>query len=163
MTEFTVVDPRETDAQRALHAYLSEIADRLAAANIGPQEATSVAEYHAPAGGFVVGTLQGETIACGAFRALATGGTGGAAGAGGPTTAEIKRMWVHPDHRGRGVGAALLADLEGRCRAAGYARVCLDTNETLTSAIGLYERSGYRRVERFNDNPDATHFFAKRL
>jgi hypothetical protein len=41
--------------------------------------------------------------------------------------------------------------------------VVLDTNETLTEAISMYERAGYRPIERYNDNPDAQHWFAKDL
>ena len=39
----------------------------------------------------------------------------------------------------------------------------LDTNGTLTEAIAMYERSGYSRIERYNDNPYAELFFEKHL
>jgi hypothetical protein len=41
--------------------------------------------------------------------------------------------------------------------------VILDTNEVLTEAVAMYERAGYHRVERYNDNPYAHHWFAKAL
>lgn len=47
--------------------------------------------------------------------------------------------------------------------ALGYARIVLDTNGALTAALRFYDRHGYRPIERYNDNPDATHFFAKDL
>ena len=48
-------------------------------------------------------------------------------------------------------------------RALGVDRVRLDTNETLVEAIALYESSGFVAVERFNDDPHATHFFERAL
>ena len=79
------------------------------------------------------------------------------------TTGEIKRMWVHPDWRGLGLGRRLLAELEAAAERMGYARVVLDTNETLTEAIALYDRAGYYSIERYNDNPYAQRWFAKEL
>ena len=40
-------------------------------------------------------------------------------------------------------------------------RVVLDTNETLDEAIAMYERAGYARIDRYNDNPYAHHWFGK--
>lgn len=78
-------------------------------------------------------------------------------------TAEIKRMWIHPDWRGLGLGGRLLARLEAAARGLGRSRVVLDTNETLTEAITMYERAGYHPIDRYNDNPYAHHWFAKDL
>ena len=48
-------------------------------------------------------------------------------------------------------------------RELGCLRVVLDTNESLDEAIAMYERAGYERIERYNDNPYAHHWFAKVL
>jgi len=90
-------------------------------------------------------------IGCGALRVL------------GKRVGEIKRMWLHPDARGLGLGTRLLAALESAGRHTGHREIRLDTNECLHEAIALYEAAGYRRVARYNDNPDATHFYAKSL
>ncbi|MEZ5297310.1 MAG: GNAT family N-acetyltransferase [Ilumatobacteraceae bacterium] len=58
-------------------------------------------------------------------------------------TGEIKRMWVHPDWRGAGVGRRTLAALESHVARLGYERIVLDTNAVLTEAIAMYERAGY--------------------
>ena len=57
------------------------------------------------------------------------------------------------DWRGAGLGARLLRHLEDRARALGHAVLRLDTNDTLVEAIAMYERAGYRPIERYNDNP----------
>ena len=51
----------------------------------------------------------------------------------------------------------------GRGAAAGPRVVRLDTRDVLSEAIGMYERAGYERIDRYNDNPHATHFFRKQL
>jgi ribosomal protein S18 acetylase RimI-like enzyme len=72
-------------------------------------------------------------------------------------------MWVAPAVRGQGLAGQLLARLEELILAAGRREALLDTNSTLTTAVGLYESRGYRRVPDYNGNPDADVWFAKPL
>jgi ribosomal protein S18 acetylase RimI-like enzyme len=73
-------------------------------------------------------------------------------------------MWVSPAARGQRLGTRLLAHLEGVAREMGFETVRLDTRgHDLPEAVALYEKSGYEPIERYNDNPHATHFFAKSL
>ena len=136
---------RHPDVHAAQAAYLGEIARRfgheLDRWNQGPI---------APAVSLVV--VDGRRpIGCGALRALEK------------RVGEIKRMWLHPDARGLGLGARLLDALEAAATRAGYHEIRLDTNDRLGEAIALYESAGYRSIARYNDNPDATCFYAKRL
>jgi putative acetyltransferase len=68
--------------------------------------------------------------------------------------AEIKRMFVTPEFRGRGLGRRLLNELEARIRAAGLELVRLETGIRHDEALGLYEKAGYRRCGRFGEYPD---------
>src|SRR6266508_2333270 len=61
----------------------------------------------------------------------------------GPATAEIKRMYVEPSHRGAGVGRALLDRLIELATQAGYERILLDSPDFMTAAHGLYRSSGF--------------------
>jgi ribosomal protein S18 acetylase RimI-like enzyme len=72
-------------------------------------------------------------------------------------------MWVDDAWRGCGLGRRMLTALEEAARDLGYREVRLDTNATLVEAIAMYEHAGYRRIERYNDNPYAQAWFAKRL
>jgi ribosomal protein S18 acetylase RimI-like enzyme len=72
-------------------------------------------------------------------------------------------MWVAPEARGTGLGRRLLDLLERHAAAAGAAAVRLETNGSLSEAIGLYRATGYREVDPFNDEPYAHHWFEKRL
>ena len=112
-----------------------------------------------PTGVFVVAVSDGEPVACGGLQHDQPAGPP----AEGQRVAELKRMWVHDDWRGAGLGSRLLRHLEDRARALGYDVVRLDTNAALAEAISMYERAGYRAIGRYNDNPWATHFFEKLL
>lgn len=102
-------------------------------------------------GVYLVATSDGRPVACGGVRPISA------------ETGEIKRMWVHPEWRGAGLGARLLRELERLAARLGYAVVRLDTNGALTEAIAMYERTGYRHIDRYNDNPYAEAWFEKGL
>jgi GNAT superfamily N-acetyltransferase len=151
--EFVPLDPGEPEARAAVDAYLDETARLFETKKLTVRVAGEADAYREPHGVFLVGRAPGDgtVVACGAVRAL-DGDVG-----------EVKRMWVRPDHRRQGLGVALLDALEAHAARLGYRTLRLDTNAALTPAIGLYEHRGYRAIDRYNDNPDATHFFEKRL
>jgi putative acetyltransferase len=94
-----------------------------------------------------------RAVACGALQALA------------PGTAELKRMYVRPAYRGRGIARHLLAALEEVALQAGYAQLQLETGTYLPAAIGLYRSSGYEPIATYGEyvrNPHSV-CFAKRL
>ncbi|MGW8566092.1 bifunctional helix-turn-helix transcriptional regulator/GNAT family N-acetyltransferase [Isoptericola sp. NPDC055881] len=157
------VDPASDLARTAVAAYVAELDERFPG-GFDPGPAASAADPDAaslapPSGAFVVATSDGEPVACGGVRTLSGAAARGADGGVG----EVKRMWVHPGWRGAGLGSRLLRHLEGVSRDLGHHEVRLDTNGTLTEAVAMYERAGYRRIARYNDNPYAEHFFAKHL
>ncbi len=59
---------------------------------------------------------------------------------------EVKRMYVVPEARGRGLGRRLLEELEAQARTLGYTSVVLETGDRQPEAIRLYESSGYERI-----------------
>jgi GNAT superfamily N-acetyltransferase len=85
----------------------------------------------------------GEALGCGALRVLAAG------------AAEVKRMYVAPAARGRGVATALLAELEDAARQRGWTTLRLETGPRQPEAIGLYSRAGYRPIAAFGAYVDA--------
>ena len=76
---------------------------------------------------------------------------------------EIKRMYVAPDARGRGVARELLPALEALARDLGYAVARLDTGAKQPGARRMYEAAGYRPVSDYNSNPYAAFWGEKRL
>jgi GNAT superfamily N-acetyltransferase len=150
--ELREVSPNDRLARQATAAYFAELDRRFPGGfDAVEQSVDDVAKLGPPQGAFVVATSDGEPVACGGVQALDDG------------SAEIKRMWVAHDWRGAGLGARLLRQLESIAVGLGHDVVRLDTNGTLTEAIAMYERAGYRRVHAYNVNPYAEVWFEKRL
>ncbi|MEV4826234.1 GNAT family N-acetyltransferase [Micromonospora sp. NPDC049274] len=97
--------------------------------------------------------VNGRAIACGGLQALDA------------ATGEIKRMYVRPAYRGRGVARQLVAALEECAFRQGHAVVCLETGTYLPAAIALYTSCGYEPIPVYGEyvgNPYSV-CFAKRL
>jgi ribosomal protein S18 acetylase RimI-like enzyme len=76
---------------------------------------------------------------------------------------EVKRLYVRPTFRERGIAERLLEALERFAASRDAEWLYLDTTDELQTAIAFYERHGYLRCDRYNDNPQATIFMRKRL
>ena len=96
----------------------------------------------------------GEAVGCGALRPLEDG------------VAEIKRMYVVPAARGRGMSKLLLAGLEAAARDRGWTTLRLETGPRQPEAVALYEGAGYRRIAAFapyGDDADDSLFYERVL
>jgi putative acetyltransferase len=78
---------------------------------------------------------------------------------------EVKRMYVVPEARGRGLGRRLLEELEAQARALGYTGVVLETGDRQPEALGLYESAGFARIPCYPpyDSRALSLCFEKRL
>ena len=99
--------------------------------------------FEPPAGSFFVGYLDDEAVATGAWRRSEVE----VFGAG--STVEVKRMYVAPQARGRGLARVVLAHLEATAREAGAEALVLETGLKQPEAIALYEHEGWERTEVF--------------
>lgn len=107
----------------------------------------------APASGMWLAYLGDAVVGCVVLRKLESI----------PRAAECKRLYVKPCARGNRIADKLLDEQEAFARAEGIKWIYLDTYDDLKPAIALYERRGYERCERYNDNPQATLFMRKRI
>jgi GNAT superfamily N-acetyltransferase len=80
-----------------------------------------------------------------------------------PAAGEVKRLYVQPASRGRGIAGLLLDALDEYARGVGYEWLYLDSKDDLETALRFYESRGYMRCARYNDNPQATIFMRLRL
>ena len=147
-------DASSDEAQALLADYFAHLA-RTFPDGFDPDAGSTTSdpgEMSPPRGVFlVVRDDDGTAIGCGGIKLLDA------------HRAEIKRMWLHPSTRGRGLGAVLLGALEDAARELGATEGVLDTNATLDAALALYRLHDWREVPAYNDNPYATHWFAKEL
>lgn len=150
MHDFRLVDPGSAAARWAMGEYFAELGERFGF-EVGSAIDDAATAYSPPRGAFVLAGLDAAPYACGGIQLLDA------------ERGEVKRMWVAPEARGRGVARALLSHLESLIAEAGRSWSLLDTNSALTSAVALYETSGYERVDDYNGNADADVWFAKRL
>jgi GNAT superfamily N-acetyltransferase len=109
--------------------------------------------YFADGAGIWLAWLEEKIIACIALRAMPQFSDSG----------EVKRLYVKPEYRGRGIAVALHDALETYARDFGYQCLYLDTADNMTSAIRFYGQQGYERCARYNENPQATIFMRKEL
>jgi GNAT superfamily N-acetyltransferase len=90
-------------------------------------------------GTFLVVYRDAMPVGCGALRLLDA------------DTAELKRMYVSPTARGRGLGRHLVAALEAEARALGVRRLVLETGVRQVAALTLYEATGFHPIPLYGE------------
>lgn len=85
----------------------------------------------------VVAYVEQTAVGCGALRKFSD------------DTAEIKRMFVQPTHRGQGIAGKVLLELENWARELGFTACVLETGEKQPEAIRLYQKSGYTQIPNY--------------
>lgn len=150
--------PSPVDAPDA-HTLLAEYFTARAADFPGQAYRTTFPEpaaFVAPSGVFLVlDDDDGVAVGCGGIRIIAPGERG--------TRYEVKHLFMRPETRGRGWGRLILDALIAQAREWDAAELVLDTHHSLTAAAALYTRSGFVPIERYNDNPNATRWYAAAL
>jgi GNAT superfamily N-acetyltransferase len=148
-------EPADAPESKALlAAYFEELRGVLDGFDPARSVSADPEELTPPRGTFLVARAAGRPVACGGVKTFA-----GAE----PGVGEIKRMYIVPDARARGLGRDLLDALESDARALGMTRLVLDTAGPLSAAARLYRTAGYAEVAPYNDNPFASLWFAKAL
>jgi len=99
-------------------------------------------DFEPPEGAFLVGYQAGQPVACGGICRYDA------------DTAELRRMFVATDARGRGFARALLSALEDEARALGYLALRLETGNRQPDAIGLYRATGFEPIARYGPYVD---------
>lgn len=143
----TLEDPTSPIARQLMAALTQELEGRY------PKDltvdVTRMPELHNVSGAgvqFVVAWLDGQPIGCGALRPIDG------------TTIEVKRMYVSPEARGRGIARHILEKLESLAAAAGYTVTRLETGIRQPEAIALYEKTGYLPIPCYGvyaQNPES--------
>jgi ribosomal protein S18 acetylase RimI-like enzyme len=149
LPEITVhrAQPCEVDAAWQI------VSEYYEAANVVAQDSKPAfaANYFAEGAGVWLATSNADVLGCIALRSLASITNAG----------EVKRLYVRPEARGRGIASALYRALETYAAEIGYRFLYLDTAAGMIAAQKFYEALGFERCSRYNDNPQATIFMQK--
>ncbi|MGW1795411.1 GNAT family N-acetyltransferase [Streptomyces sp. NPDC001984] len=162
MTWTIAPEPFDSPVAAALwRAYYTEVSDRWYLLHEGhrtdPAEleraiaARAGAELAPPGGWLLIGRYDGTPGGSAGVRLLNA------------DTAELTRVFVCEELRGKGGAALLVAAAEDAARALGANRIVLDTRDDLVEARALYARLGYTETEPHNDDVYAEHWFRKEL
>jgi GNAT superfamily N-acetyltransferase len=119
------------------------------------------AQFVPPAGLFVVGYVEERPVASGGWREVGPEHDPEVR----PGDAEIKRMYVDPAERGRGLSRRVLSELERTAAAVGRRRMILETGEEQPAAMALYASAGYAPIRTFGAHREdpRSRCFAKTL
>ncbi len=137
---------------RLFEAYAASLAIDLAYQDFAAELAAMPGKYAPPAGELLLARdLQGRPSGCVGLRPLPPDGC-----------CEIKRLYVPPAGRGRGLGKRLIDAILETAARIGYRDILLDTLPEMVEAITLYRRSGFEVIAPYYETPIAGTTFMRR-
>lgn len=148
--EIRPADSGASPGRELIVAMLAEL-DALYGKREGFRPTATPEELTPPDGAFFVAWKGEHPVACGGFKRLEG------------DLAEVKRIYVIPRYRSRGVASEVLAFVEEQARAAGYRRLRLQHGEDQPHALALYTSAGYHAIADYNGNVYAAHWAEKQI
>lgn len=129
------------EIRRLFEEYAQSLGIDLSFQGFGEELASLPGAYSPPGGRLLLAADEAHAVGCVGVRPLADG------------ICEMKRLYVRPDARGRGVARKLVEAAIAFGKAANYHTIRLDTLPTMAAAQQLYRQLGFREVEAYRYNP----------
>ena len=124
--------------------YAKSLGFSLCFQNFDQELASLPGDYAPPEGRLLLAEVEGQTAACVALHKLETG------------ICEMKRLYLRPQFRGKGLGRALAERIIAEARQIGYKRMRLDTVEpVMKDAVAMYRKLGFKEISPYRANPMA--------
>ena len=140
------------DAISLFQEYANSLNISLAFQNFNEELNIINSMYGSPTGCLLLVYDNELPIACAAYRKI------------GENICELKRMYIKPDYRRKGVGQEIMNILCSRAKLNGYTLMRLDTLDTMTPAIKLYSNNGFYTIDAYYHNPnEGVVYMEKRL
>ena len=131
---------------------LAEIGSKPDYKNYIDKDLREIEEVYLKQGDFIVGEYEGKVVAMVAFKKVNEG------------VAELKRMRVNPGYQSRGIGQALIEELEKRAKDLGFRKMILDSSPYWVKAQHFYKKNGYKEIRRgLNENKHRAIYYEKSL
>jgi ribosomal protein S18 acetylase RimI-like enzyme len=145
LTIWQAVSPMDLASTRELFLeYADSLGFSLCFQSFDQELAELPGDYAPPKGRLLLARYAGELAGCVALHPLEE------------NVAEMKRLYVRPQYRGKRVGFALVQQLLAQARGAGYGSLRLDTVEPrMKEAVKMYRRLGFRQIAPYRANPIA--------
>lgn len=139
---FAETNEHYAQAAELIRAYMRDLPISLDFQHVEEELADLPAMYSIPNGAILLLYAEEQPIATVGIRYFADG------------VGELKRMYIHPDYRGKQLGHALVERILTKAQELGYQRVLLDTLDTMIPAIRTYEAAGFVRIPAYYFNPE---------
>jgi ribosomal protein S18 acetylase RimI-like enzyme len=141
-----------TQARELFLEYAQSLGFSLCFQNFDKELAGLLGKYAPPAGRLLLAEFDGQLAGCVALHLLE------------PDICEMKRLYLRPQFRGKGLGRIIADRIIAEARQIGYQRMRLDTVEpVMKDAVGMYRKLGFREIPPYCKNPMAGTLYMELL